>query len=271
MCENMEKVAGVLSDLEEKHNIHIIYAVESGSRAWGMAGTDSDYDIRFVYIHKDVKRYLSLSPPDKTIDGFSEDRLYDWQGWELSKALGHLRDTNPSLVEWVYSPIVYKCETDPIDFGHAARELLEKSRRVGALLQHYYSMAKKHYITFIEGKDQVNVKKYMYAIRPVAMMDWILNNKETTGKIIQINVNDLFTDIKPIVGDEIYEALLILNEKKQKMTEGELTARVPVIDKWVEFAFSPEGYERVKALHHKQPEKCEVADLDEMLFKYLQI
>lgn len=267
----MEKVAGVLADLEEKHDIRIIYAVESGSRAWGMAGTDSDYDIRFVYVHKDIKKYLSLNPPEKTIDGFSDDRLYDWQGWELGKALGHLRDTNPSLVEWVYSPIVYKCETDPMDFGQAARELLEKSRRVGALLQHYYSMAKKNYLNFIEGKDKVNVKKYMYAIRPIAMMDWILNCKNTSGKIIQINVNDLFLDIKPVVGNDVYEALLVLNTKKQKMTEGELTDRVPVIDKWIDFAFSTEGYERIKAFHNNQPEKCELALLDKILFKYLRI
>ncbi len=78
----MEKVGDILKELESTHNIQIIFAVEAGSRAWKLESQDSDYDIRFIYIHKDVKKYLSLENIDRkqTIDGFSEDRVYDWQG-----------------------------------------------------------------------------------------------------------------------------------------------------------------------------------------------
>jgi predicted nucleotidyltransferase len=132
-------------------------------------------------------------------------------------------------------------------------------------------MAKKNHISYIEGKEQVNVKKYLYVIRPIAMIEWLLNHLDTSGKIIQIDVNDLFKDIKPTIGDDIYEALMVLNKKKQKMAEGELTDRVSVIDKWVDFAISPEGYERIKLVVQKQPKKCEFSVLDELLFKYLRI
>lgn len=76
----MEKVIETLKELETKHDIQILFALEAGSRAWKLESQDSDYDIRFVYMYKDVRRYLSLSKMDKTIDGFSEDRVYDWQG-----------------------------------------------------------------------------------------------------------------------------------------------------------------------------------------------
>lgn len=76
----MEKVTEILKELEAKHDIHILFALEAGSRAWKLESQDSDYDIRFVYMYKDVRKYLSLGKMDKTIDGFSEDRVYDWQG-----------------------------------------------------------------------------------------------------------------------------------------------------------------------------------------------
>ena len=37
-----------LTKIEEKEHVHILLAVESGSRAWGFASPDSDYDVRFI-------------------------------------------------------------------------------------------------------------------------------------------------------------------------------------------------------------------------------
>ena len=50
-----ECIDNVLKDIERKHGIRIIYAVESGSRAWGFDNDDSDYDIRFIYKYKYLK------------------------------------------------------------------------------------------------------------------------------------------------------------------------------------------------------------------------
>ena len=97
-----EKIVDILKELAEKNQIRIIYAVEAGSRAWKLESDDSDFDIRFIYVHNDPKKYVSLKQIKETIDGFSEDRLYDWQGWELTKALKLLHQMNPSIDEWIY-------------------------------------------------------------------------------------------------------------------------------------------------------------------------
>ena len=76
----MEKIPDILKSLEVKHNIKILYALEAGSRAWRVESHDSDYDMRFIFIYNDKKKYLSLKKFEDCIDGFSDDSLYDWQG-----------------------------------------------------------------------------------------------------------------------------------------------------------------------------------------------
>ena len=76
----MEKIYDKLKELEFKHDIQILYAVEAGSRAWKLDSIDSDYDIRFIFKHNDSKKYVSLKGVKDHYDGFSEDRIYDWQG-----------------------------------------------------------------------------------------------------------------------------------------------------------------------------------------------
>ena len=49
-----------LKEIEEKENVKIIYCVESGSRAWGFASPDSDYDVRFIYV-RNKEDYLKLN------------------------------------------------------------------------------------------------------------------------------------------------------------------------------------------------------------------
>ncbi len=75
-----KKIKEILDKISAEKNIDILYAVEAGSRAWGFESTDSDYDIRFIFKQKDICKYLTLNEPIETIDGFSDDRLYDWQG-----------------------------------------------------------------------------------------------------------------------------------------------------------------------------------------------
>ena len=90
--ECLSVILKTIEELESKHNITILYAVESGSRAWGFESVDSDYDVRFIFKHNDVKSYLNLNPPVESINTFSEDRLYDWDGWDIRKALKDLRN-----------------------------------------------------------------------------------------------------------------------------------------------------------------------------------
>lgn len=39
-----------LAEIENRENVRILHCVESGSRAWGFASPDSDFDVRFIYV-----------------------------------------------------------------------------------------------------------------------------------------------------------------------------------------------------------------------------
>ncbi len=98
-------IAEELRKIEKEYNVEIIYAVESGSRAWGFASPDSDYDVRFIYKRK-KNDYLKLEKTRDVIE-LPIDDVLDINGWDLDKTLKLLYKSNPTLFEWLSSPIVY--------------------------------------------------------------------------------------------------------------------------------------------------------------------
>jgi predicted nucleotidyltransferase len=162
-----ELILEKLSEIEKCENIRILHCVESGSRAWGFASPDSDYDVRFIYVRpKDY--YLRL---DKTRDviEWQLDETLDINGWDIQKALTLLHKSNPTLFEWNSSPIVYRT-TD--EWGKISavinRYFVEKSG-----LYHYLNTAKSNYREYLKG-DMVRLKKYFYVLRPLLACKWIL-------------------------------------------------------------------------------------------------
>lgn len=171
-----EEILSELKGIEERFQVKILYAVESGSRAWGFPSKDSDYDVRFIYIHQ-RDWYLSIDP-----QGFGEKRdvielpindLLDISGWEITKALRLYRKSNPSLLEWMRSNIIYLQEGP---FIERMRALEGEVFYPQASLHHYLNMAKNNYRGYLQG-TAVNIKKYFYAIRPVLACKWIEKNK----------------------------------------------------------------------------------------------
>ena len=156
-----------LLEIEKCENICILLAVESGSRAWGFASPDSDYDVRFIYV-RPQNEYLRLDPPRDVIELPIND-LLDINGWDLNKTLQLLHKSNPTLFEWFSSPIVYR-ETEFADRFRGIMNAYFSSKRG---LYHYLSMAANNYREYLRG-DTVKAKKYFYVLRPVLACRWIL-------------------------------------------------------------------------------------------------
>ena len=95
-----------LKEVEKQENVRIIAAVESGSRSWGFASPDSDYDVRFLYV-RDKQSYLRLDKIRDVIE-WQLDEVLDINGWDIKKALQLLYKSNPTVFEWCASPVVYR-------------------------------------------------------------------------------------------------------------------------------------------------------------------
>lgn len=147
-----------LTTIEAEHNVRVLYACESGSRGWGFASPDSDYDVRFIYVHP-LPWYLRVSPQRDVIEVPISGDL-DINGWELRKALGLLKKGNATLIEWLDSPVVYRA--DP-DFLNAMRDAARQTHQAERTFHHYVHMARRNYREYLLG-ETVRLKKYLYEI-----------------------------------------------------------------------------------------------------------
>lgn len=162
-----ERVLEELARVERERNVRVLYACESGSRAWGFASPDSDYDVRFVYVEK-PDWFVQVDEPRDVIERPLDDEL-DVNGWELRKTLGLLRKSNPTLLEWLDSPLVYRQEAPETA---RLRELAERFYSPPAARNHYLSMARKNFRGYLQS-EQVRLKKYFYVLRPLLAVRWI--------------------------------------------------------------------------------------------------
>jgi uncharacterized protein len=162
-----DQIAKELMRLEQQHEIKILYAVESGSRAWGFASTDSDWDVRFIYIHT-PEWYLSVDEKKDSLEEILPNDV-DLAGWELRKALKLFRKSNPPLLEWLRSPIVYLHSYSSIE---NLRLLSNEYFNPKSCMSHYLHMGERNFFEYLQS-DIVRTKKYFYVLRPILACQWI--------------------------------------------------------------------------------------------------
>jgi predicted nucleotidyltransferase len=213
-----------LKEIERNENIKILLAVESGSRAWGFASSDSDYDVRFIYV-RPKEFYLRLDKTRDVIELPINDEL-DINGWDLKKALTLLHNSNPTLFEWLSSPIVY-CKTDFMDNNC---EKLNSYFSAKKSLYHYLHMAENNNREFLRD-DIVKLKKYFYVLRPILACKWILEHKSQPPMRFEELLNSQLSDY---IRKEVDELL----KTKINSPEIKMIKRVEKINDYIEYSIT---------------------------------
>lgn len=186
-----------LREIEEQLHIKVLWAIESGSRAWGFASKDSDFDVRFIYKRR-PSDYLKLNP-DRDVIELPIDDIWDVNGWDLDKTLKLLNKSNPTLYEWLNSPIRYVDS----DFKERVQPLMDLCFSEKKMLYHYLSTARRTIAHYLSG-DLIRPKKYFYALRPVLACRWIL----TYHSAPPVPFNELSEAVLPENMKPIVEELL---------------------------------------------------------------
>jgi uncharacterized protein len=183
MSEIKSAIMAHLKGLESSHGIHILFACESGSRAWGFPSPDSDYDVRFVYVHP-LDWYLSINENRDVIELPINAEL-DISGWDLRKVFRLVAKNNSIIYEWLQSPIVYS-EDEPFMI-HFTEQMKHCFSPIAAM-HHYLSSAKKYYEECLS--EQVKLKKYFYCLRCTLASAWIASRQTVPpieiGKLLSI-------------------------------------------------------------------------------------
>ena len=215
----MQQIKTILTNVEQTKKVLILYACETGSRAWGFPSPDSDYDVRFIYMHE-KDWYLSLSQHKDTIE-YMVDETWDVTGWDFRKSLLLLKKSNAALIERFQSPIVY---SEKENFKDDFMRLIESYYSPVAVFFHHYSLAKKLW-TELEHAADVKLKSYFYLLRSLLSCNWIVHNKS----IVPMHIEGLMF----LIDDDIRNRIRELIQLKAGVSEKYLHPKEDVLNKWI--------------------------------------
>ncbi len=213
-----------LNKIERDYNVKILHAVESGSRAWGFHSPNSDYDVRFFYVHK-RDWYLDIYLGRDVIE-LPIDKIYDVSGWDLKKALHLALKSNAVVMEWLNSPVIYKSDSV---FSNDLKNFCFHSFEEKALIHHYINIGMRQIDQSWRTSDKVKIKKYFYMIRPAMALMWLEQN---AGKCnVPMNIQELMLELN--LPSVIKSIVVDLIDKKFECEEKLEISRIQELDKFI--------------------------------------
>jgi predicted nucleotidyltransferase len=217
-----QKILSLLSEIAKEENVYIFYACESGSRAWGFPSTDSDYDVRFLYL-RPFSWYLTIEEGRDVIERPIND-LIDLSGWDFKKALKLFRKSNPPLLEWLRSGIIY---VEKSSLAEKLRALIPEFYSPVACLYHYLHMAQGNFRDYLRG-DRVWTKKYFYIIRPILACLWIEREQGPVPMEFETLVERI------VESNELRKEINELLKRKREGEELSWGPPIPIINEFIE-------------------------------------
>ena len=245
-----EDITDELNAMELEMGVTVLYSLESGSRCWGFASADSDYDVRFVYV-RPLNDYLRLEGVRDTIEWRLDDE-FDVAGWDLGKFLRLMRHSNPTAFEWLGSTIVYREEP----CFQAVKDVAGACFDPVAHAHHYLGMATKHAIRYLRAGN-ATLKRYLYALRAILACKWAVENRRP--------VPMAFSELCGAMLDpELVPLVTNLVKIKREGLEGDHQEAIPELDEWL---ITQEGllHEEIGVMEH--PNRVEWSILDEVFLK----
>lgn len=244
----------LLRDLEKQHDIKILMAVNYGSRCFGYASEGSDWDVRFIYVHR-PEWYFSIAKTEDVIELMLEEEHLDVEGYDLKKALTLLAKTNPIESDWLHANDHYILDED---FLQAMLSFESQCYNSHHAMYHFYSISVKHNQRYLE--QEVTLKRFIYYMRGLLSCCWV----ERHGCHPPVNVDELIdvtiTDNAPI------------REKAHRLLELKRTDKshdMEIVDEELsDYVFELKRYyERLLPTHVNSKPKADIPAMSRFLMK----
>lgn len=232
-----QSINALLRRVETDRNVRVVFASEAGSRVFGWDSVKgSDYDVRFVYVLP-LDRYFSLGNPKagRSIDFTEGD--FDAQGLELGHALSLLVNSNPNLLEQVFSPFIYRKA-----LRTALQDVAYRHFKPVAAYHHYLSQARTNWFdwqrTYPQNGDRKPIKKLMVVTRCLLFM--LAVTKHGAAYVNSFNSKGVYELAKEFMGRAEYLAfhnnVLALREVAERSETSETA-----IQEWIKRTLGPES------------------------------
>lgn len=216
----VQQIQTRLDGVETEHGVAVLWAVESGSRAWGFPSPDSDYDCRFLHV-RPLEDYLSPWRPRDVIET-PLDEVLDVNGWDLVKAVQLAASSNATVAEWLQSPFIYR--GDPT----FAAEMMDMCRDIvdlTAVTRHYHHVGRSHWNrSGAATGSSVPLKKLFYAIRPAAALHWMRTH---SSPLPPIHLPTLLAEAPP-EGDVVEAVTELISAKANTRELGDGVVPEPI-------------------------------------------
>lgn len=251
-----------LKKIELTQGVKVLFACESGSRCWGIESEDSDWDVRFIYVKNTISWYLkmfrgSLRDVIEHPFGHMVDNI-DYSGWDVQKALRLAAASNPALMEWLRSPVVYS--SHPPFVSELKR--LTQTYNPRPMIHHYLNLAVRQYKTYWRGEEPVSLKKYLYSIRPILCVMWM---EENEYELPPVDIDTLVNGVKGLMIAE-REAIKKIVDWKRSRKEY-TTGRDQLLDLFIQDFTTAE--KREKFLLHSPERLPNLEGYEELFLKVL--
>ena len=215
-----DAIRAELRAIEKEHDIKVLLAVQTGSRAMGLASPNSDWDVSYLYVHK-PDWYSREGEHPCVIEQVCEGDV-DTYGWELRDALEHLNAGNPTILEWLNSTPYYIIDES---FSKRVQEIRKGFFSPANAIAYYNQIYNKYNERFLN--QEGNLKTFLYYLRGVLACRWI----ETKGTMPTMFFGSLVDST--VEDDGIRAKVYALIKSKRK---GENPDNVTVDAELIDFA-----------------------------------
>ncbi len=239
-----EKIISIIKTIEKEKRIRILFSIESGSRVWRLSSKDSDYDVRFVFV-RPLEEYIRIDPSDDVImahfdkggNKMGQEGCYiDISGFDVFKYSRMLSSSNPTVIEWLQSDIIYYGEKPKAWIEYATKQFKPIS-----LYFHYKSMCKQNYVKYLKSSNEVTYKKYLYAMRGLVNSKHVANTKtlpfidftKELDYISKLNAKAK-NEKRQIVKNNIIILLQDMIKLKKEGKEKDIIRNISKIDNYIE-------------------------------------
>jgi predicted nucleotidyltransferase len=225
-----------INSLFENRPEHPLFYIESGSRLWGIASPDSDFDVRGFHLQP-KEQYFDFKKHRDLIEIMDGD--FDFVSYDIDKMFGLLAKSNPTVFEWIRAHIIY---FNRLPNWTETQKAIISNFDFKALYYHYLSLAKGN-INLMETDKKFTYKTAFYCIRgllsaelatkkiiPELLIDKLFEQFESENDIIKIakeslekkksktEKEDVESEKKPILLDKIKKYAQKLNEIEPERT-----------------------------------------------------